>query len=38
MNNEPKKIDCNDCDGTGQKLQEKCKKCKGTGKVNLLLD
>lgn len=38
MKNEPKKITCPDCNGTGKKAGEKCKKCKGTGKVNLLVD
>jgi DnaJ-class molecular chaperone len=38
MKNEPKKIKCPDCNGTVRKASEKCKKCNGTGKVNLLLD
>jgi DnaJ-class molecular chaperone len=38
MKNEPKKIKCIDCNGTGKKSGEKCKKYNGTGKVNLLLD
>ncbi len=38
MKNEPKKIKCPDFSGTGKRVNEICKKCNGTGKVNLLLD
>jgi DnaJ-class molecular chaperone len=38
MKNESKKIKCPDCNGTGKKSGEKCKKCSVTGKVDLLLD
>ncbi len=38
MKNESKKIKCPDCNGTGKKSGEKCKKWSVTGKVDLLLD
>lgn len=38
MKQQPKKVKCPTCDGSGKNGDKKCKKCNGTGQVNLLLD